>query len=959
MRSSVVKLWLVSALILSASVRSWGQTPALLDAVKIPLLAQAEVPAEAAPAAEPAKVPAEAPVVAPVEAPAVVAPVEAPAPAAPAQPVPAPAAPAAEVGIIEEVTIPAAAPAPAAPAELIEEKAPAAEAAPAATVAAPAEGAPVEAAPAEGAVVQAPPAAPVDTAEAAKILAQQVEVRKQEQQIRARNALAEANTVFARKQYAEAAPLYQQVLANMPVTQENASYRVQALTGLSESRYWLIRDLIEKDQLGEAQSLTKTAIADDPSNKRIQSLQVSVDELMKDEEARAEKVRIRQASKPWTSEAVKDRERQVDNLIREGRGYLAVGDYKTAEERFKSALAVDPENKEAMRFLDRTGERRFASSTVELKATAENMIADVRDTWNPRDYKYVAPIVVNTNRQVDTVPDLLVKMEKIIIPEIEFRQANIHDVVDFLVKASIAEDVETQNARDKGVNIILNIGSVAPDAAQPAAADPFAAPAEGVKSGGSISGVPEITFTARYISLLQAIKIITSVAGLKYRVEGKIVMIVPADAPEGDIEHKWYAVEPTIVDIVRSMGTATAEGAGGGFPGEGGELSTRVSSDRGDMEKFFRQMGVDFPKGSSIQYQPTIGRLVVANTARNLALIERILPEINAVPKQVEIEARFVEVNQTDLEELGFEWLLNDNWEVLTKKGGDPAIMGGSERIQIGRNDLANGFTKGLRYFGQNADGELSAVPGGTLGSMMRVQSVLTNPEITMILHALEMNGHADVLSAPKVTTRSGTEATIRVVTEYIYPTEFDIRSGSDLVGTGSGDSDTPVEAKVVALPQNFETREVGVILSVIPEVSPEGNMINLNMRPEVVSDPVWKEYGVTLPDSSGNEYNVSMPQPFFQRRAVETQISIYDGATVVMGGLITEKIVTINDKIPFLGDLPLIGFLFRNKASNSEKRNLLIFVTARLVDPAGKAIRTQKMDDNAAPVGAVAAQPR
>jgi general secretion pathway protein D len=61
---------------------------------------------------------------------------------------------------------------------------------------------------------------------------------------------------------------------------------------------------------------------------------------------------------------------------------------------------------------------------------------------------------------------------------------------------------------------------------------------------------------------------------------------------------------------------------------------------------------------------------------------------------------------------------------------------------------------------------------------------------------------------------------------------------------------------------------------------------------------------------------------------------------------LITEKIVTINDKIPFLGDIPVIGFLFRNKGSQSEKRNLLIFVTARLVDPAGKPIRTQKADD-------------
>jgi general secretion pathway protein D len=412
------------------------------------------------------------------------------------------------------------------------------------------------------------------------------------------------------------------------------------------------------------------------------------------------------------------------------------------------------------------------------------------------------------------------------------------------------------------------------------------------------------------------------------------------------------------MDIVNtSSGGADGAPAPGGFGTDAG-LDTRVSGSRGNIEGFFKRLGVEFPQGSSIQYQQQIGRLIVANTARNINLIERILPELNVLPKQVEIEARFVEVNQSDLEELGFEWLLNDNWELLTKKGGSGVIPGGNERIQIARNDQNNGFTSGLRFFGLQDAATLAPAAGGSVGSIMKVQSVLTNPEISMILHALERNGHADVLSAPKVTTRSGNEATIRVVTEYIYPTEFDIRSGSDLVGDGGSTTDTAVEAKVVALPQNFETREVGVILSVIPEVSPEGNMINLNMRPEVVSDPTWKEYGVTLPDAAGNTYQVSMPQPFFQRRAVETQISIYDGATVVMGGLITEKIVTINDKIPFLGDIPFIGALFRNRGSESQKRNLLIFVTARLVDPAGKPIRTQKSEDTAAAVAAAAPAP-
>ena len=83
------------------------------------------------------------------------------------------------------------------------------------------------------------------------------------------------------------------------------------------------------------------------------------------------------------------------------------------------------------------------------------------------------------------------------------------------------------------------------------------------------------------------------------------------------------------------------------------------------------------------------------------------------------------------------------------------------------------------------------------------------------------------------------------------------------------------------------------------------------------------------------------MEQPFFHVRSVQTQLSVYNGATVVMGGLITEDRKTMEDKIPFLGDLPYVGRLFRSRSEQSDKRNLLVFVTARLVDPAGRTVRT------------------
>ena len=146
------------------------------------------------------------------------------------------------------------------------------------------------------------------------------------------------------------------------------------------------------------------------------------------------------------------------------------------------------------------------------------------------------------------------------------------------------------------------------------------------------------------------------------------------------------------------------------------------------------------------------------------------------------------------------------------------------------------------------------------------------------------------------------------------------------------------------------------MILQVVPEVSAEGQMINLVLNPQVVSEPVWKDYGTKVPKvisqsfintvtgllvPAVTDYTVlPMQQPFFSVRSVQTQLSIYNGATVVMGGLITEDRKTVDDKIPFLGDIPYLGRFFRSHSEQSNKRNLLIFVTARLVDPAGRAVR-------------------
>jgi len=279
------------------------------------------------------------------------------------------------------------------------------------------------------------------------------------------------------------------------------------------------------------------------------------------------------------------------------------------------------------------------------------------------------------------------------------------------------------------------------------------------------------------------------------------------------------------------------------------------------------------------------------------------------------------------------QWILNDNYEFATNKDGS------GQRMQVNANQ--RGLTQGNRFFNLSENGAIS--PASTvsqlanqtmLGGILSASSVLTNPEVTVVLQALSQHGGSDLLSAPRVTTRSGVNAQIQVVKEIIYPTEFSSNVQTFEVETANGSYQNQF---VVVEPGMFETRETGVILNVTPTVGPDGYTIDLVMAPEVAELVDWIQYGSTVDNQIFN-----MPMPIFTSRNVTTSIVIWDGQTVVMGGLIREELTTVKDKVPILGDIPLLGRLFRSEGQYSRKKNLLIFVTARLVDPAGRPIHRE-----------------
>ena len=712
--------------------------------------------------------------------------------------------------------------------------------------------------------------------EAVEKLAKQEEVRLQAKEVESLRALEDGYEALTDGEYSDAIRSFE-VAIELPPRPQNQEPLQQARWGYAEANYYLAREqLKERIELDQALSNIQNALNVWPDHKKAVRLK---DRLEKTLALPKPKIPVRKR------EAVTKKAKTLEELLDEGKQHFSVRDYEQAEVLFDQVLVEDEYNLEAMRFLKKIAEKKYRASSQERKATAADMTQEVREKWNPPSRALgegAGPLggprvstTVSGSRKLEK------RMQEIVIPSIEFRQANIVDVVDFLVEASIAGDADAH-----GVNIILNLKLPNENpAAQGEGDEGFEGMVDApLDQGGAL--ISTITLNLRRVSLLDAIRYITEVAGLKYRIEENAVIITPAGVVYGQVITRLYPVQPSILDVIiekEDVDFDTDDDEGFGF-----QASTRTTIRRGDVKDFFQKAGVPFPVGTSITYNAGISKLIVANTPENHDKLERVLAEINLTPSQVEIEARFVEVAQNDLEELGLEWLLTDDYEIASKRDGSP--VGQRERVQVDANASEGGFTRGLRFL--NLDSTLGSVGAvgaafqnssqSALGNIVSVSTILTNPELNVVLHALSQKANTDLLSAPRVTTRTGQSATIQVVQEIIYPTEFeqDIQViNQELLGDSQF---------VVVTPGAFQTRPIGVILNVTPTVAPDGFTIDLTLAPEVAELEGWLDFGSTFPAVDAGEretQRISIPQPIFSSRNVSTSISIWDGQTVVMGG--------------------------------------------------------------------------
>ena len=386
----------------------------------------------------------------------------------------------------------------------------------------------------------------------------------------------------------------------------------------------------------------------------------------------------------------------------------------------------------------------------------------------------------------------------------------------------------------------------------------------------------------------QALQIIMDAKGLGMRKSGTVLWIAPKDEIDARTKKDFEAalaiqkLEPLKTQAFQLNYAKAADMITQltSSSGSGGGISTRFLSER----------------GSAIS-EPRTNQLFVTDTPSKLEEVRQLLLSLDVAVRQVLIEARIVEARDSFGRSLGVRL---GGTDLRANRGGDGGYgIGGSNRVALGTSynnavasSGAGGTTSTTGNF-VNLPASLSNV--NTVGSFaLSIFNSAANRFLTLELSAMEADGKGRIVSSPRIITADQTKALIEQGTEYPYSVT------------------APNGATTLAF------KKAVLKLEVTPQITPEGNIIldldiNKDSRGETTTQ------GVAI-----------------DTKHIKTQILIENGGTVVIGGIFEMEDTNQENKIPVLGDVPVVGNLFKSRTKESTKREMLVFITPKVISDRG-----------------------
>ncbi|SFR89775.1 type IV pilus assembly protein PilQ [Mitsuaria sp. PDC51] len=408
-----------------------------------------------------------------------------------------------------------------------------------------------------------------------------------------------------------------------------------------------------------------------------------------------------------------------------------------------------------------------------------------------------------------------------------------------------------------------------------------------------------VTLRLKDVPWDQALDIILQAKGLGLRKSGNVLWIAPkeelANKEKAELEAKQAVaqLEPLRTQSFQ-MNYTKAEEVAKGLTGQNNQGGSSTNTSR-----------ILSPRGSVI-WETRTNQLFVSDIPSKLEEIQALIAKIDVPVRQVLIEARIVEADDKFGRALGVKLGASD---LRGRQGGIPGYnVGGSNYVTIGGNYSAVGSQTNQQASYNYNDSQFVNLPANVSGDAfggataanfaLSLFSATANRFLNLEISALEADGRGKVVSSPRVVTADQTKALIEQGEEIPYQQS-----------TSSGATSISFKKAVLKL-------------EVTPQITPEGNVI--------LTVDVNKDSRGTL-----------TPQGYaINNKHVQTLVLVENGGTVVIGGIYTQEDLETENKVPYLGDIPLLGNLFKNKSRSSTKTELLIFITPKVVSDRVTATR-------------------
>ena len=822
--------------------------------------------------------------------------------------------------------------------------------------------------------------------------------------------LQQGRTCYSQKQYVQALEKYEaawKVVPKAPATQKLQEFLVKSIGDAS------IAVAMEYSRVGrydEAEQLLLDVLEREPNNKRARQ-ELS---LMRDP------VRNNPALTP---EHIKNVE-EVNRLLNLGYGHLDLGKYDEAYDAFNRVIKIDPYNTAARRGQEAVSRRRSGYYRAAYDSYRAKALAEVDAVWEEQ-VPQVIPTLQAGSTETVAISEAVLRNRDILanlrIPSVEFNQVSMEDALDFL----------RNELRKSGqpVNIIFNKAKPDDSASGTVQSSDSSDDEEDEEEDEEEEEAAPVAVTtpireARVedlrlndITAAELLHRMCDQAGCEYRVEENAIVVNQSGSGfAAPMFRRTWEVRPSFFE---------SGGEGGDDDEEDNDFTSSQSKKSKKIDAksvLIQEYDIKFAGKASAAYSRITGRLTVYNTEEELDAIDEAINAVRAqLPKMVKVSAKFVEISQTNEEELSFDWIVNPfsiSDSGKTYLGGvngssslpnrvvsDFVSSGGnafgnnydgagawpvsSNKVFASSNDpISNGLmTGGLRTgSGAITSGALqNLITSGSAGAsatasvapgVMSLSGIYDTGSYQMIMRGLSQKKGVDVMSAPSLVISGKEEMTfapspderstntdsdegcakIEVVRRFIYPKEYDEpqiqSSGSNYNNNNNNNSysgSMPVAAP--ANPSDWSVEEVGVMLrfQIEPLDNGPGDIVQFKrFEIRVVDFEGFVNYGSPITAGVTNQNSIEhitltdnrIDMPIFSRRYINSNPCVYDGHTIVIGGMVQDEVQKVEDKVPVFGDLPLIGRLFRSNAESHIRKNLMVFVTADIIDPFGKPLR-------------------